>query len=126
MPAKVDTDEMVSLDSAGETIPGISVAGSSVTSDVPFAQPLAPKLNTASKTHSSMIYVETIKERQVRLGYGNGILDKIKDLLENCYWVYYVHLPFYLMTSFDAFCLHSFFLTILSFSIFGVLKYCLL
>lgn len=121
MSVKGGGDEITSITSAGETI-----YHNSNTIDIPYAQPLSEKVRSSSKPQCSMIYVETIKERQTRLGSGKGIQDRIKDILENAYWVYYVHLPFYLMTSFDAFCLHSFFLTIFSFSIFGILKYCFL
>lgn len=78
------------------------------------------------KVKSSMRYIETIRERKIRKGSGGGILDKIADLNESLYWMYYIHLPFYLMTSFDSFCLHAFFLTIFSLSFFGVIKYFLL
>lgn len=78
------------------------------------------------KPHSTMVYVETIRERKLREGSGKGVMDKLADFIESLYWMYYIHLPFYLMTSFDSACLHVFFLTIFSLSFFGILKYCFL
>lgn len=78
------------------------------------------------RPHSTMVYVETIRERKLRDGSGKGVMDKLADFIESLYWMYYIHLPFYLMTSFDSACLHVFFLTIFSLSFFGILKYCFL
>lgn len=77
-----------------------------------------------------MRYIETIRERKLRKASGKDIFEKagdtIADFTESLYWMYYIHLPFYLMTSFDSFCLHAFFLIIFSLSVFGVIKYFLL
>lgn len=84
----------------------------------------------AHRAKCSMKYVETIRERKIRKAPGKDIFDKagdaIGDFVESLYWMYYIHLPFYLMTSFDSFCLHAFFLIIFSLSFFGVIKYFLL
>ncbi|QLL32173.1 hypothetical protein HG536_0C03410 [Torulaspora globosa] len=84
----------------------------------------------ASRTKNSMKYRETIRERKLRKASGKDFFEKagdaIADFVESLYWMYYIHLPYYLMTSFDSFCLHTFFLIIFSLSVFGVIKYFLL
>lgn len=83
-----------------------------------------------AKVRPSMRYVETMRERKIRESAGKSNVDKIGDMIgdfvESLYWMYYIHLPYYLMTSFDSFCLHAFFLTIFSLGFFGVIKYLLL
>ncbi|CCE65686.1 hypothetical protein TPHA_0M01110 [Tetrapisispora phaffii CBS 4417] len=59
---------------------------------------------------SSMNYVETIKERKVHEGIHETWQSRLEEFSESLYWAYYIHLPYYLMTSFDSFCLHVFFL----------------
>ena len=78
------------------------------------------------KHKTSMQYVDTIQEARLRNGSKNSHMDFIEDIGEKIYWVYYIHLPYYLMTSFDSFCLHVFFLVIFSLSFFGLIKYCFL
>lgn len=74
-----------------------------------------------------MEYVPTVKEMRQGDDYKqNIIVEKIEDVVEKIYWMYYIHLPYYLMVEFDSFCLHVFFLTIFSLSVFGVIKYCFL
>ncbi|CDO96217.1 unnamed protein product [Kluyveromyces dobzhanskii CBS 2104] len=73
------------------------------------------------KARGSMIYTPT--NQQMSRG---GIAEKLADFVKNLYWAYYIHLPFYLMTSVDAFCVHTVFLVIVSLSFFGLLKYILL
>lgn len=84
----------------------------------------------AHRAMNSMKYIETIRERKLRKASGKDFFEKagdaIGDFVESLYWMYYIHLPFYLMTSFDSFCLHAFFLIIFSLSFFGVIKYFLL
>ncbi|KAL3228946.1 Serine palmitoyltransferase-regulating protein TSC3 [Nakaseomyces bracarensis] len=75
---------------------------------------------------STMRYVLTTKERRVQEGNGTTLMHYVEDICDKVYWMYYIHMPYYLMTSFDAFCLHTFFLIIFSLSIFGVVKYCFL
>ncbi|CAI4262234.1 CAS_1a_G0002470.mRNA.1.CDS.1 [Saccharomyces cerevisiae] len=75
---------------------------------------------------SSMVYIPTTKEAKRRNGKSEGILNTIEEVVEKLYWTYYIHLPFYLMASFDSFFLHVFFLTIFSLSFFGILNYCFL
>ncbi|CAI4058602.1 hypothetical protein N7582_001148 [Saccharomyces uvarum] len=75
---------------------------------------------------NSMVYIPTTKEAKRRSGKSNGILNAIEEFIEKLYWAYYIHLPFYLMASFDSFFLHVFFLTIFSLSFFGIIKYCFL
>ncbi|QEU62341.1 Tsc3 [Kluyveromyces lactis] len=70
------------------------------------------------KSRGTMIYTPT--NQQMSRG---GIAEKLADFVKNLYWVYYIHLPFYLMTSLDAFCLHTIFLVVVSLSLFGLLKY---
>lgn len=83
-----------------------------------------------ARARTSMKFVETIRERKVRESAGKSKVDKIGDMIgdfvESLYWMYYIHLPYYLMTSFDSFCLHAFFLTIFSLGFFGVIKYLLM
>lgn len=76
---------------------------------------------------TSMEWVPTNKELKMRSGKKpNILLDKIDGVISKLYWMYYVHLPFYVMTSDDAFYLHLFFLSIFSLSLFGLIKYCFL
>lgn len=58
---------------------------------------------------SSMVYIPTTKEAKRRNGKSEGILNTIEEVVEKLYWTYYIHLPFYLMASFDSFFLHVFF-----------------
>lgn len=51
--------------------------------------------------------------------------EKVYKFFESLYWMYYIHLPYYLMTSFDSFCLHVFFLVVFTLSLFGLLKWVL-
>ncbi|CCD22896.1 Tsc3p NDAI_0A07420 [Naumovozyma dairenensis CBS 421] len=84
---------------------------------------------TVSSSTCTMTYVPTNKEIKEKRRGVNGkasITEKIEEIVEKLYWMYYIHLPYYLMTSFDSFCLHVFFLTIFSLSVFGVIKYCFL
>ncbi|CCH62851.1 hypothetical protein TBLA_0I01920 [Henningerozyma blattae CBS 6284] len=76
-----------------------------------------------SQAKTSFQYVETIHDAKVRTGTKDTFPQKIADCFEKLYWIYYIHLPFYLMTSFDSFCLHVFFLMIFSLSLFGIIKY---
>ncbi|EDO16676.1 hypothetical protein Kpol_1052p23 [Vanderwaltozyma polyspora DSM 70294] len=78
-----------------------------------------------SKYVSSMQYVETGHQRKLRKGKGNFFVELLEKLGEKLYWIYYIHLPFYLMTSFDSFCLHSSFLIAFTVGCFGFIKYCL-
>ncbi|CCF57037.1 hypothetical protein KAFR_0C00420 [Kazachstania africana CBS 2517] len=79
------------------------------------------------KDACTMTWVPTIKEaKEANKDKQNVIIDKLEEGIEKLYWMYYIHLPYYLMTSFDSFCLHVFFLTIFCLSIFGVIKYCFL
>lgn len=83
-----------------------------------------------TKVRPSMKYVETVREHKIRESPGMSTIDKLGDMIgdfvESLYWMYYIHLPYYLMTSFDSFCLHAFFLTIFSLGFFGIIKYLLL
>ncbi|SCU83944.1 LAMI_0C05468g1_1 [Lachancea mirantina] len=78
--------------------------------------------------------VRDVKQRKVGMGTmtyqptddqlsTGSFAERISDFAESIYWMYYIHLPFYLMTSFDAFCLHTFFLAIFTLSLFGFIKY---
>ncbi|CCK72163.1 Tsc3p KNAG_0J00810 [Huiozyma naganishii CBS 8797] len=74
-----------------------------------------------------MMWVPTIKQMRAKSGQKrNIVLEKMDAFVSKLYWMYYVHLPFYVMTSDDAFYLHVFFLSIFSLSLFGVIKYCFL
>ncbi|QGN15868.1 protein TSC3 [Kluyveromyces marxianus] len=70
------------------------------------------------KTRGTMVYTPT--NQQMSKG---GIVERVVDIVKNIYWAYYVHLPYYLMTPLDAFCLHTICLVIVSLSLFGLLKY---
>jgi hypothetical protein len=48
---------------------------------------------------------------------------KIKNFLERVYWAYYVHLPYYLMKSEEAFLLHCFFLVVIPLSVYALFAY---
>lgn len=68
--------------------------------------------------NGTMIYRPTDEE------LSNGsFLEKVSNFGENLYWMYYIHLPYYLMTTGDAFCLHTFFLAMLTLGLFGLVKY---
>ncbi|KAM3164452.1 Serine palmitoyltransferase-regulating protein TSC3 [Lachancea thermotolerans] len=73
----------------------------------------SPKMNDGT-----MVYRPTDEE----LSKGT-FMEKVLDFCENLYWMYYIHLPYYLMTTGDAFCLHAFFLAMLTFALFGLIKY---
>lgn len=76
---------------------------------------------------STMEWIPTIKESKMKSeNKQHFVLEKAEEVVEKLYWMYYIHLPYYLMTSFDSFCLHVFFLTIFCLSTFGVVKYCFL
>ncbi|CEP22662.1 TSC3 [Cyberlindnera jadinii] len=47
----------------------------------------------------------------------------LRHVFEKLYWMYYIHLPYYLMESQDAFVLHLFFLTLFSLCIYAVFSY---
>ncbi|CCC71829.1 hypothetical protein NCAS_0I01610 [Naumovozyma castellii] len=83
-------------------------------------------LTSATASQCTMIFVPTNKELKEKRRAANGrgsIMEKVEEIVEKLYWMYYIHLPYYLMTSFDSFCLHLFFLTIFSLSVFAVIKY---
>ncbi|SCU78467.1 LANO_0A03092g1_1 [Lachancea nothofagi CBS 11611] len=69
-------------------------------------------------SHGTFIYRPTDEE----LSKGTFV-EKVSNFGENLYWMYYIHLPYYLMTSGDAFCLHSFFLGMFTLGLFGLVKY---
>ncbi|GMM34754.1 hypothetical protein DASC09_020790 [Saccharomycopsis crataegensis] len=46
--------------------------------------------------------------------------EKSLTLLDRIYWAYYIHLPFYLMTTGEAFVLHSIMFLFLSFIVYAV------
>lgn len=74
-------------------------------------------------SRSTMYYVETSAQRSHRLNINPN---PIAQFLRRTYWAYYVHLPFYGLTQLDSFWLHTFFLTLMSLGLFGVVKYCIL
>lgn len=74
-------------------------------------------------SRSTMYYVETSAQRSQRL---NIYPNPVAQFLRRTYWAYYAHLPFYGLTKLDAFWLHTFFLTLMSLGVFGVVKYCIL
>lgn len=45
------------------------------------------------------------------------------SLLDRIYWAYYIHLPFYLMTTGEAFVLHSIMFVFVSFLLYGIGMY---
>lgn len=51
------------------------------------------------------------------------IVASLKNFLERLYWMYYIHLPYYLMETQDAFLLHSFFLVLLTLCIYAIFSY---
>ena len=81
-------------------------------------------MSTGNDKKSTMRYVLTLKERRELEGKGITMMHRFEDFMDRIYWMYYIHMPYYLMTSFDAFCLHTFFLMIFSLSLFGIVKYC--
>ncbi|SCW01662.1 LAFE_0E04544g1_1 [Lachancea fermentati] len=77
------------------------------------------KMNRSnSLRRGKMIFSPTDEQQST-----GSLSEKVSNFFENLYWMYYIHLPYYLMTSFDAFCLHIFFLTIFTLSLFGIIKY---
>ncbi|AGO13891.1 AaceriAGR026Cp [[Ashbya] aceris (nom. inval.)] len=70
------------------------------------------------KDRGTMIYTPT--DAQEATG---KLHEKVFKFFESLYWMYYIHLPYYLMTSFDSFCLHVFFLVVFTLSLFGLLKW---
>lgn len=75
----------------------------------------------------SLEWVPTMKQvRAHSKGKYNTISSKIDNFVSQLYWTYYVHLPFYIMTSDDAFIVHLLFLSVFSLGIFGIIKYCFL
>ncbi|SCU80347.1 LADA_0B06744g1_1 [Lachancea dasiensis] len=69
-------------------------------------------------SHGTFIYRPTDDELST-----GSLWEKLSNFGENLYWMYYIHLPYYLMTSGDAFCLHSFFLAMFTLGVFGLIKY---
>ncbi|AMD22364.1 HGR025Cp [Eremothecium sinecaudum] len=96
---------------------------------LPFYDPVAycdssvmTKSNTAYKPYKkergTMVYTPTNVEES-----NGGIIESVRNFIEQLYWMYYVHLPYYLMTDFDAFCLHTLFLVMFILSLFGLVKW---
>lgn len=70
------------------------------------------------KERGTMIYNPTNEQMS-----SGSFVEKVANFIENLYWMYYIHFPFYLMTSFDSFCLHALVLVLFCLSFFGILKY---
>lgn len=51
------------------------------------------------------------------------IVARTKCLLERLYWMYYVHLPYYLMEAMDAFLLHTFFVVLFGLATYAIFSY---
>ncbi len=65
----------------------------------------------------TFVYEPTNEERDKDSFF---IVAKIRNLFEQLYWAYYIHLPYYLMKNEEAFLLHLFFLVVLTLSIYAV------
>lgn len=70
--------------------------------------------------HGTMVEVPTKKELSQGSMLKKGLI-RIKHL----YWLYYIHLPFCLMSHFDSFCLHFLVLITFILSFYGLVKYIL-
>ncbi|AET38360.1 Tsc3p Ecym_2649 [Eremothecium cymbalariae DBVPG len=70
------------------------------------------------KARGTMVYAPTNAQKSK-----GGFIERVSNSIENLYWMYYIHLPYYLMTNFDSFCLHTMFLIIFTLSLFGLGKW---
>lgn len=84
---------------------------------------LISEKKTSPVAHTTFEYVPTTQEKRKQMGKTDNIFQKAIHVVMRLHWLYYIHLPFYVMTSSDAFYMHAFFLIILSLSLFGIIKY---
>jgi hypothetical protein len=65
-------------------------------------------------------YYPTNEERDRNSYY---VVTAVRNMFEKLYWMYYIHLPYYLMESQDAFFLHVFFLMLFSLTVYAIFSY---